>query len=280
MFTQHERKLIEDIQMTDEQTEATWRKILQKSQKNRVSKATLTITTVSILLFLLLLPPLRTYAEELWKKSWFYSNQQTGKSEDNQETGEWIVFPASAPVQDKIFTSISEISNLLSIPILTYDNPVLNEIYYQPILNQKNQLVSLHLWGHNKKEAHTFIPKKDLYTKFTDVLTESQRADIERIYKMDNDDIASYYSSGLSYSASMYSKESGAAGDIRVLAPGENSINYFSKALQCDVLIEKQIRYDGTYMTYATWVKDNILYNLIGYRTINEMKEVVESMHY
>jgi len=37
---------------------------------------------------------------------------------------------------------------------------------------------------------------------------------------------------------------------------------------------------DGTYTTSATWIKNNILYRLMGYRTVNDMKKVVEGMHY
>lgn len=279
MFTKDEQRLLEQIQMSKAVTDTVWNRILQKSHKKRISKLCF-IGGACILLLTSLLPPVRTYAEELWKKSWFYSNLQQDNSKEKRKEGNYIVFPDSVLMEDKLFSSIFDISEMLSIPLLECERPIFDEVYYQPSFNDKNQLVTLHLWGHNKQDTQSYIPKKELYEKFTDTLTKAQRTEIENIYKMSKKDIASYYSSGVSYSITMYAKESGVTGDVRTMASDKNSSTYFSKALQCEVLIEKLPRMDGTYTISATWMKDDILYSLIGYKTADDMKKIVESMHY
>lgn len=280
MFTEDERRLLERIKMSKEETNDIRDKILLKStNKKKISKICI-ITGVCVLLLVFLLPPVQMYAEELWKKSWFYSSTQQSNSQQKQNRGDYIVFPDSILTEDKVFSSVYDVSKMLSIPLLECDHPVFDEVYYQPSMNDKGKLVTLHLWGHNKQDAKSYIPKNVLYEEFTKTLTKAQREQIEQIYSMSKEDIASYYSTGLSYSITMYSEESGVKGDVRVITSDKNSSTYFSKALKCDILIEQQLNMDGTYTTSATWIKNNILYRLMGYRTVNDMKKVIEGMHY
>lgn len=280
MFTEDERRLLEQIKMSKVETNDTWDKILLKSKNKKKTFKICIIGGICVLFLAFLLPPVRMYAEELWKKSWFYSSTQQGNRQQKQNRGDYIVFPDSILTEDKLFSSIFDVSKMLSIPLLESDDPVFDEVYYQPSMNDKGKLVTLHLWGHNKQDAKSYIPKRELYEKFTKNLTKAQRGEIEHIYSMSKEDIASYYSSGLSYSITMYSEESGVEGDVRVITPDNNCSAYFSKALKCDILIEQQLHMDGTYTTSATWIKNNILYRLMGYRTVNDMKKVVEGMHY
>lgn len=280
MFTEDERKVLTQVRMSEEKTNEIWHIITQKKKKSKMKFFKVAIISSCIFLFGFSFTPAKTVAEDLWKNSWFYSGSTLGSKKDNQPTGKWKVFHKSVVRDKRLYTSISEISDMLDIPLLYSDVLNFNEVWYDPSLVHE-EIGSVHLWGHNKEISAKYIPKQKLYEDYSDgYVSEKERQKIDDIYKMSDEDIASYYPQGLTYSALMYSKASGASGDIRVLIPTNRNIVYESKALECEITIELPDNPYGPYVTRASWIKDDVLYELIGYISVDDMKVAIETMHY
>lgn len=280
MFTEDERKVLIQIRMSEEKRNEIWNAITQKKKKIKMKFFKGAIISSCILLFGFSFTPAKTVAENLWKNSWFYSGSTQGSKKENQPTGKWKVFHKSIVRDRHLYTSISEISDMLEIPLLYSDVLGFDEVWYDPSIVHE-EIGSVSLWGHNKEESAKYVPKQKLYEEYSDgYISEKERQNIEEIYKMSDEDIASYYPQGLSYSAVMYSKASGVTGDVRVLMPTNRNIVYESKALECEITIELPDNPYGPYITRASWIKDDVLYELSGYISVDNMKAAIETMHY
>ena len=279
MVDDKEKRLLDNIDMTPQQEDLVWQQICKRNKKCYPSTVwKLACLLIGILLLSIPLTPLYSVAEEWWKNSWFYSSNGD-KPDKKAQHGEYVTFPKNAPKQEKQYDSLQEISAVLNIPLLSSDKLHIKDVRYHPVI-QKGELASVHIMAEEEHPKTQYIPKDELLETFTDTtLTAQQKAHIEDIYQMKDEDIASYYFPGVSLDISLYGAASQASGDVRAMAPGKHQIVYHSSSMNCDVIIERLQRMDGTYSTMASWVKDNALYTLIGYITIDDMKAILNTFH-
>ena len=256
------------LQMPKECKQEVYQNLLIANYKNQKQTRRFIMKAVLITcVMLLIIPQTRSLAIETVEKIWYIASGNT-----KTKTATYTTFPSELPKEEKSYTNLSELTSIMNKKIYVPQEQMQPYLYEPSVSN--NDFACISIRGFSKRAEP--ISYDDLINNWTMDLTETQLKDIQSLYEKEIAD--EYYDNSFSYSVTMYGEASHASGNLSAMAGGIQAETYHSVNLGCDIIIEKQLRMDGTLMTYATWVKDDAVYNIIGYINYDQVKQIVEGM--
>lgn len=236
----------------------------QKRQKHTLRNAG--CIAMALIVFLFLFPPTRALADEIISKLWYTFG------ETSQPQVSIVTFSDQIFKEQVTYEEITETIHLYGKHIYVPQQSM-KEYTYTPSSSQANDRITSIVIESESKETNP-IPYEFLMDQFTSNLTESQAQSISSSYETGQ---SMKYHNGFHFVLQIDLEE---VHDYDSNPKGSNQEAYVSTNLNCNVMLERQLQEDGTLKTFVTWKKDDVSYEISGYLTYEEAKQLINTLQY
>lgn len=264
------KQSIDAIEMPQNQKQRVYKQLLQTNHQRKTHHMKYLVYVVMACgLLVIIIPQTRSFAYETIEKLWYMTWGDHTSTE-----AEYTIFPEELPKENTYYDDLSELTGILQKQLYV---PQIDMVpyWYRPFgLETGNEISTISIQSESASAEP--IPYEELIDDWTSELTPSQLESIKLSYQKGS--AKEDYDHGVSILIRLYGEQSGARGDIQTMPTGYHREVYQSQNLNCEVIIETHSRMDGTIMTYATWIKDDVVYDITGYITYDEVKELIEGM--
>ncbi|MDF9825766.1 hypothetical protein M2475_002152 [Breznakia sp. PF5-3] len=211
-------------------------------------------------------PNILAEAKEAVKQFFFGPTDQNGEIL-NSDRASYTDISDDFPKEFNEYATMEKLETALHQSYLKPKLP-LSSILYKPFV--ENNIILSYSLTFTSTNGH----KIDLVKMFENELTAEQ---IKLIQSPDHPETTS----NINFHITGYSNASNVSGEnINAMGDAIRIEEYTSSTLNTKIIIYKLKQMDGTYVTYANFTKDNLIYSLSGYVDSNELKQIIETMYY